>query len=94
MPGIGFAYSNTFTYRNIFVDAPKQFWEDTSIDNATQGNEMDIKVGDKVWIKMNSFGVATKVAGEVLALTSKRVKCFNEVRGTVGYYDPKMISAQ
>jgi hypothetical protein len=55
---------------------------------------MDIKVGDKVWIKMNSFGVDAKVAGEVLALTSKRVKCFNEVRGTVGYYDPKMISAQ
>jgi len=23
--GIGFTYSNTFTYRNIFVDAPKQF---------------------------------------------------------------------
>jgi hypothetical protein len=23
--GIGFIYGNTFTYRNIFVDAPKQF---------------------------------------------------------------------
>jgi hypothetical protein len=41
LPGIGFTYSNTFTYRNIFVDAPKQFWEDTSIDNVTQGNEMN-----------------------------------------------------
>lgn len=30
-----------FTDRNIFVDAPKQFWEDTSIDNVTQGNEMN-----------------------------------------------------
>ncbi len=30
-----------FTDRNIFVDAPKQFWEDTSIDNETQGNEMN-----------------------------------------------------
>ncbi len=30
-----------FTDRNKCVDAPKQFWEDTSIDNATQGNEMN-----------------------------------------------------
>jgi hypothetical protein len=30
-----------FTDRNKCVDAPKQFWEDTSIDNTTQGNEMD-----------------------------------------------------
>ena len=44
-----------FTDRNIFVDAPKQFWEDTSIDNVTQGNKMITEKtirNDSQWVKI------------------------------------------
>jgi hypothetical protein len=52
LPGIGFTYSNTFTYRNIFVDAPKQFWEDTSIDNNFSTEASMFKVTFYVYSKI------------------------------------------
>lgn len=57
--------------------------------------ETTFKVGDKVWIEMTSFGCDTmKVWGTIVGFTAKRIKVENEVRGTVGNYEPSKISAR
>jgi hypothetical protein len=53
----------------------------------------ELKVGDKVWIEMSSFGCDTmKVWGIIVGFTAKRIKVENEVRGTVGNYDPSKVT--
>jgi hypothetical protein len=54
--------------------------------------ESKLKVGDKVWIKMTSFGCDTKVWGTVVGFTAKRIKVENEVRGTVGNYEASKVT--
>ncbi len=55
--------------------------------------ENKLKVGDKVWIEMTSFGCDTmKVWGTVVGFTAKRIKVENEVRGTVGNYEPSKVT--
>lgn len=55
--------------------------------------ENKLKVGDKVWIEMSSFGCNTmKVWGTVVGFTTKRIKVENEVRGTVGNYAANKIT--
>jgi hypothetical protein len=53
----------------------------------------ELKVGDKVWIEMSSFGCDTmKVWGIIVGFTAKRIKVENEVRGTVGNYEPSKVT--
>jgi hypothetical protein len=53
----------------------------------------ELKVGDKVWIEMSSFGCDTmKVWGTIVGFTAKRIKVENEVRGNVGNYDPSKVT--
>jgi hypothetical protein len=53
----------------------------------------ELKVGDKVWIEMSSFGCDTmKVWGTIVGFTAKRIKVENEVRGTVGNYEPSKVT--
>ncbi len=47
-----FTYSNVFTNRNKCVDAPKQFWEDTSIDNNFSAEASMFKVTFYVYSKI------------------------------------------
>jgi hypothetical protein len=55
--------------------------------------ENKLKVGDKVWVEMTSFGCDTmKVWGTVVGFTAKRIKVENEVRGTVGNYEPNKVT--
>jgi hypothetical protein len=55
--------------------------------------ENKLKVGDKVWVEMTSFGCDTmKVWGTVVGFTAKRIKVENEVRGTVGNYEPSKVT--
>ena len=56
------------------------------------GNENNLKVGQDVWINMSSFADDEMwVAGKVLGFTPKRIKCWNEVRGTEGFYAPHKV---
>jgi hypothetical protein len=52
LPGIVFIYSNVFIDRNKCVDAPKQFWEDTSIDNNFSTEASMFKVTFYVYSKI------------------------------------------
>jgi hypothetical protein len=55
--------------------------------------ENKLKVGDKVWVEMTSFGCDTmKVWGTVVGFTAKRIKVENEVRGTVGNYETSKVT--
>lgn len=57
-------------------------------------NENNLKVGQDVWINMSSFADDEMwVAGKVLGFTPKRIKCWNEVRGTEGFYAPHKVLA-
>jgi hypothetical protein len=55
-------------------------------------SENNLKVGQDVWINMSSFADDEMwVAGKVLGFTPKRIKCWNEVRGTEGFYAPHKV---
>jgi signal peptidase I len=55
--------------------------------------ENKLKVGDKVWVEMTSFGCHTmKVWGTIVGFTAKRIKVENEVRGTVGNYEASKVT--
>jgi len=52
----------------------------------------NLKIGQVVWINMSSFADDEMwVTGKVLGFTAKRIKCFNDVRGTEGHYAPHKI---
>jgi hypothetical protein len=57
-----------------------------------KSSENNLKVGQDVWINMSSFADDEMwVKGKVLGFTPKRIKCWNEVRSTEGFYAPHKV---
>lgn len=54
----------------------------------------NLEIGQSVWINMSSFADDEMwVSGKVLGFTAKRIKCFNDVRQTQGFYAPHKVKA-
>ena len=51
---------------------------------------MGYGVGEKVWVKC--VGSECWVTGEVIGVTPKRIRVFNEARGLEGLYAPHNVS--
>tara|TARA_R100000742_G_C4278146_1_gene100659 strand:- start:54 stop:233 length:180 start_codon:yes stop_codon:yes gene_type:complete len=52
----------------------------------------NLKIGDKVWCKMPMIDDTCEIAGVVLAITPKRIKCDTLGCRPIGFYHPKNIS--
>lgn len=50
-----------------------------------------LKVGDKVWCKMPMIDDTFAIAGVILAITPKRIKCDTLGGRGIGLYHPKNV---
>mgnify|MGYP003135623241 FL=1 len=50
-----------------------------------------LKVGDKVWCKMPMIDDTMAIAGVIIAITRKRIKCDTFGYRPIGFYHPKNV---